>query len=100
MLFELLNIKSVTEEFLFNRANSMIDTLMKYFIVEDTTEKTIAHIMEKLFDTLRNKKLKTKYAALFTVKEVSIHINILLNVYIYQYIVLRFLSTHSGHLVL
>lgn len=88
VLFELLNIKSVTEEFLFNRTNSMIDTLMKYFNVKDSTEKAKAHIMEKLFDTLRNKKSKTKYATLFTAKEVSI----LLNMYIYQYIVLRFLA--------
>lgn len=71
MLFEFLNIKSITEELLFNKTNSMIDKLMKYFSVQDFTEKTKAHIIEKLFHELRNKKSKKTYSVLFTVKEVS-----------------------------
>jgi len=58
MLFEFLNIKSITEELFFNKTNSMIDKLMKYFSVQDFTEKTKAHIIEKLFHELRNKKIK------------------------------------------
>lgn len=77
ILFELLNITSIEEELLFNRTKSMIDKLMKYFSVEDSTEKTKAYVMEKLFEELRNKKLKKKNSELFTVKEV----NILLNIY-------------------
>lgn len=49
----------------------MIDKLMKYFSAEDFTEKTKAHIMEKLFHELRKKKSKKTCSILFRVKEVS-----------------------------
>lgn len=71
-------MKCITEELIFNRANSMIEKLIKYFSVEDYTEKTKVHIMEKLFHEFRNKRQKRQYTELFTVKEV----NMLLNMYI------------------
>lgn len=71
MLFELLNMKSITEELLVDRTNSMIDNLMKYFSTKDCTEKTKAYIMEKLLATISNKRLKKNYSVLFTVKEVN-----------------------------
>lgn len=71
MLFEFLNMKSIHEELLFEKTDSMIEKLMKYFSMEDSGEKTKAHVMQKLFEELRHKRSKSKKDLLFTVEEVS-----------------------------
>lgn len=79
MLFELLNMKSITEDVLFNKTNFMIDKLIKYFSKENSIEKSKTHIIEQLYDKLTIKKFKKQYPPLFIVKEV----NILLHIHTY-----------------
>lgn len=72
MLFELLNMKSITENILFDKTNFMIDKLMKYCSMENSNEKSKAYVMEQLCQKLSYKKFKKQYSPLFIVKEVNI----------------------------
>jgi len=77
VLFELLNMKSITENVLFDKTNFMIDKLMKYFSKENSNEASKAYVMEQLYEKLTTTKLTTKkfkkqYPPLFIVKEVNI----------------------------
>jgi len=72
MLFELLNMKSLTENVVFEKIDLMINKLIKYFSIEDYSEKSKIRVMEQLNIKLANKKCKKQNPTLFIVKEVNI----------------------------
>ena len=71
MLFELINMLSLTENMLFEKTNFMLDKLIKYYSIENSNEKSKVHVIQQLCDKLTNKKFKRQYPPLFMIKEVS-----------------------------